>query len=184
MKKLMLLLAFLFAVSANATTITFNEGLAPIGTQLQGTSFYDSFGVSFESSLLFGPDSRLPDDGFGITNTPLTTGAINFFDAVNQIDLTWATSGTGVSFIAEAFNALGNLIDIFTFNGAGVSGSQSGVASLSGAGIVRLEYHDSGSTVAIDTLTFTSTSVPEPAGLALLGMGMLLMGLNGRKKNA
>lgn len=182
MKKIFIgLLVNLFSTGlVNATTITFNEGLAAPGTHLQGTSFYESFGVSFESSLLFGFDSRLPDDGWGITNIPSVTGAVNFDSIVNSIDLTWATSLSGIDFYATAFDSSNNIIDSFFFDG-GLSSNTFGVVSLAGPGITRLEYHDSGSSVAIDTLTFNASSVPEPATLALLGLGVVGIGYTRRK---
>jgi len=47
----------------SAATITFNEGPSASGTKLEGTNFYDSYGVSFEPSIPFGFDSHRLGDG-------------------------------------------------------------------------------------------------------------------------
>lgn len=144
---------FLFInVNTHATTITFNEGLVIPGTNLQGNSAYDAYGVSFESAVLAGPDDRFPDDGFGITNFP-SNGTISFTTGTYLIDITWMTAFSGVDFYATAYDAQDNVVDSFIFDG-GLSNETSGTARLSGNGITRLEFHDSGSYVGIDTISF------------------------------
>ena len=110
----MALMTMLSVARAGATTITFDEGLVAPATQLQGNSAYDSYGVTFESSVLFGPDSRLPDDGMGIYNSPSSLGAVNFTTPVNDLSFTWATAGAGESFFLEAFDGSHTLISSFS----------------------------------------------------------------------
>lgn len=168
-----------FAANANPITITFNEAGHPTGN-LTGTTFYQSLGIDdFANAFAFGPDSRLPDDGHGITNTPGSVASILFASAVHDISFTWATAG-GNDFYADIFDAANNLVASFFYdNNTGVSAN--GVANLAGSGIYRLEFHDGGATVAIDTLTY---SVPEPGTLALLGIGLAGLGFARRGKKA
>jgi hypothetical protein len=161
------------------TTITFNEGL-PSLTILDGNPFYDSFGVSFENSLLFGPDLCLPDDGWGIANESAAGMFANFANAQSLVSFTWVTAGEGVNFHARAFDSGNNLVDSFDFIDVPGGGSVNGVASLTGPGIVRVSFSDGESLIAVDTLTFEAAQapvgVPDPANTFTL-MGLAMTGL-------
>jgi hypothetical protein len=172
--------SLVLASKAHATTITFSEPGAPAGP-LDMSTFYNSYGVTFQNSVLFGPDPRLPGDGFGITNTT-ASGTVNFITPVSSIDLVWVTAGGGVSFFADAFDASNNLVDSFFFDGSGATASQNGTATLGGNSISRLVYHDGDSQVAIDTLTYGSATVPEPGTILLLGGGLLGLARATRRK--
>lgn len=163
------------------TIITFKESGAPSsGTQLEGNAFYDSFGVTFESSGLFGPDDRLPDDKWGITNFPDVIGAVNFTVPTSFVTFTWATAFDN-DFYATAFDTGGNPLDTFEFFN-NTTGSQSGSATLAGGLIARLEYSGCQTCeVAIDTLRFPS--LPEPSAALLYGIGLLIVGSHLRRRD-
>jgi len=170
-----LMLGGVAQLQASTITITFNEAGAPAG-QLQGTTFYNSYGVSFLSAFLFGPDARLPDDGFGITNDQSPSMTALFTSATPFVTFTWATAGANIDFFAEAYDSSNNLLDSF-FQAGGIS-STNGVATLTGAGIARVVFHDSGNQIAVDTLTYDNgiSAVPVPAGIVLSGIGAICIG--------
>ncbi len=156
------------------TTITFSEGHP--GGSLNGDPFYDAFGVSFTDALLFAGDVRLPDDGAGITNDGTPSMSAAFTNPQSLVSFTWATPGDGVDFHATAYNAANIMVDAFHYIDSPGGDSVNGVASLSGAGIVRIVFNDGGNQVAVDTLTFDGPGVPDAGATAGL-LGLALAGL-------
>jgi len=163
-----------------STTITFSEGHP--GGPLNGDPFYDAFGVSFTDALLFSGDPRLPDDGAGITNGGTPSMAAAFTSPQSLISFTWATAGDGTSFFATAYDAANAVVDSFSYIDSPGGDFVNGVASLSGAGIVRIVFNDSGNQIAVDTLTFDGPGVPDAGATAGL-LGLALAGLAAFRKS-
>lgn len=166
-----------YSADAMADTITFHEVGGPTG-DLTSQTFYGD--LSFTNATQFGVDSRLPDDGYGITNSPNTSMTVTFLNGTNSASFTWATAGTGVNFHAYAYDSGGNLVDSYDFSAGSTTGSQNGTATLTGA-ISYIVFSDGGAQIAIDTLTYNA--VPEPASLALLGLGMGAIVVHRRRKS-
>jgi hypothetical protein len=98
---------------ASAATIRFTGGRISSESQFEGIRFYNSYGVSYKSSVLIGLDSRLPGEGWDLSNSPSSTSAINFLSEIDSINLTWASVHNFTDYYATAFDSLNNAIDSF-----------------------------------------------------------------------
>ncbi|WP_251140531.1 PEP-CTERM sorting domain-containing protein [Rhodoferax sp. U11-2br] len=166
------------ASQATPVTVTFNEAGAPGLGVLDGTTFYQSYGIAnFTTAIRFGADPRLPDDGFGITNNG-SSGSVIFGEDISALGMTWAVSGQGVTFVAELYDAADLLLETFSSGGVGLFGN----ASFAASNVRKVVFHDGGTQVAIDTLTYTRGTVPEPATLALVGLALAGAAVARRRK--
>ena len=168
------------ALQAQATIINFDEVALPSLTLLDGTSYYDSYGVSFSDETFSAIDSRFAQaDNAGITSTSGSNSlvTVSFTDAIDSLEFGWLTI-TSNDLFADAFDSFGNLVDSFSITG--LSGDTIGIASLSGSGITSVTWHDGAGQIGIDYLNFNVEAVPAPSILSLLVLGMIGLGLRRR----
>jgi hypothetical protein len=170
------MLMFVLAPLADANIVTFSEIILPSTTPL--TNQYAAFDVTF-SNTYYAIDSRFLQDGYGIAEA-INPATIFFATPVSALSITWVTVNT--DFVATAYDASNNVLS--TFSAAACGADCEGVASLAGADISSVIWHDNAGLVGIDSLTFTegSTATPEPSSLLLLGTGLTgLVGFFRRK---
>jgi len=164
------------SVSATPVTVTFSEESVPNLTELDNTSFFSSYGISFEDSTTFASNAMFTEDGNGIYNSSNNLLSIVWDDAISSLSFNWAIFA--VDIYADAFDIHGNLVDSFSM----ISAAANGTGSLSGADITKVTWHDGGGTVGIDSITWELQSVPEPTSIALLGLGLAGLRLFMKKK--
>ena len=195
---LLFLITLAIALPASAAPIAINFDDAPSNTVIG--SRYSTLGVTFSNArtVSFGslaggsaPEAIYANVGGGfIPETNPVTATFAF--AVSSVSLTGLDIGEG-GFILKAFDAHGTAIDTQQFTGVGdgsgtfdtLTSSVGGIFSIAFSQIIAMGPSGIDG-IVFDNLVFTpaagTPSVPEPESLALLGLGVVAIGVARRKR--
>lgn len=193
------LLLMLVAQSAAATLInaTFADApFSPVSTSAVTITadynqwFSDNYDFTVSDAYLY-YDGRDTFDGVGIaSNSTSPGGTVLFNSATDSVSVDWVAFSSDDIFI-EAYNTFGLLVDSYYYDDMSAVDNV-GSATLSGVGISKLVFHDSGGYVTLSTITYMSGDtgggigpgplpVPAPAVLLLIAGGLLGLGLSRRR---
>ena len=156
-------------LASPAQTITFSEFVFPSLTPI--TDQYSSLGVTFSPGMFYDPQpgffptASLGDFDFSVTNNP--------------VSILFAQDQTGAAFAmltnpgTSTFEALLSGVPVESFSAATTTTDPSSFYGFEGIVFDEITITAGGSNGAllIDNLE-TSTAVPEPATLSLLGLGL------------
>jgi len=167
-----------------AATITFTENpsvapLAPVTTQ------YSTYGITATNVYLY-KDARDTFDQYGVAAlidtavhgaVPNNPGVVFFTNPANNLSIDYLViQGHPGTF--SVFDNANALLDSFTIPSS--TADLVGTYLFNASGIARLEFSGEPTYDAISTLRFdavaTTTSVPEPANSALLGIALVCLG--------
>lgn len=182
MKKIVCLFVCLFAVSANATVLDLSS-LSHGNLGVSSVVLPDAKITNLSGGTLYVGAAGINNEICGLSSSwnCQQDVEIDFNNLVS--DLSFVVSGwqPGDSVLASIFGASNNFLSSLTIanNGLFDFGTISGIS--------KLVFDDSSTSagVAYDHITFNkSSSVPEPAPLLLLALGLIGLGVSRKMKNA
>ncbi len=173
----------MFFSSVNAGVIQLDADTVGTGSELDTTALTTSLGtITFNGEIRSTADPDLialgsTGDVFDIDGTSSAQFGFDF----DVTSISFIFGGNGGVFDVVAKDIVGNIVDLF-YTADTDDGAFAGPLTLSGAGIRSLYWTDPGySFAALDNVSITgASSVPEPASIALLGLG--LAGIGWRRK--
>ena len=176
MSALLVMVALGITATANAVVINFNSTECPScvsGSPVVGNE-WSSYGITVNQAYWY-DDGRDTFDAQGLS--------INIDPA--SIDLASPSSATidywvidGFSATYSAYDTANSLLDSFAINAS--SGDVLGTYAFSGP-VARIVWSGPSGFAQISTLS-TSTTVPEPGTVALMGAGLLGLALRRRRQ--
>ncbi len=177
-------------MAANAALITFDSLPGPNGATFTGTTeegFLVTAGPNWRQGFLVG-DARPSIFSFNgegaFIGIEAVSGGLFTFDSIgfstgSNTDGSYDYAITGFLGGASIFSQSGTFAGAFGFWDNVISASS---AAFDSVGIQISNFNIS--SVNIDNIGVTVTSVPEPAALALFGIGLAALGLTRRRKTA
>lgn len=185
------LVATSIASHAAPTVISFDD----LGSGVSVGAAYAGLGVTF-SNATTGSFGSLPGGSSPIAVFSTSSGSA--FGPANSVVASFASAMATVSvtgldvgaagIVLTAYDALvgGSVVDSATFFGSGVGIGTFHTLTVSGIGIMRVAFSQAapccGDGTVFDNLSFEAGgSVPSPATPALLGLGLLALGLTARR---
>lgn len=179
MNKIIGLLLFMLSGVANAGVIYLDADSASSGLNLGTTPLITSYGtISFSGEITALVDPEFTAAGASGNNFDIVGGGATLSFDFDISSFEFIFGGNIGEFSIIAADIFNNTIDSF-YQPSTNTGEFAGPLTLSGAGIRSIFWNDTqGNFAPIDNITITTTSVPEPSSIILLGLGLAGLGFS------
>jgi hypothetical protein len=166
-------------VSKAGITVEFSEVDLPSLTLLDGTTYFDAYGLSFEDTTYYAVDSRFigagaDDRGITTTGGPDNVMTVVFTQPVSYFEA-YYTTFEGVTLEGTAYDIYGNPSAMVYTTGYGMW-SVSGLTK-------KISFNDGTGMIAVGRIDFEPTEpIPAPGAILLGSIGIGLVGLLRRRR--
>ena len=170
-------------VSKAGIIVEFSEVDLPTITLLDGTTHFDTYGLSFEDTTYYAVDSRFV--GAGVDDRGITTSTgqdnvmtIAFINPVTSFSVDWLTVSSA-DIYATAYDSGGGVLA--SFSATGLSGpTDHGNFGYAGSPVSKLSLHDGTGLIGVGRIEFQP--IPAPGAILLGSMGIGLVGWLRRRR--
>jgi len=175
-----LIMSFSAAASIAGITVEFSEVDLPSVTLLDGTAYFDAYGISFEDTTYYGIDSRfigagVDDRGITTTSGPDNLMTVVFTTPASYVQVDWVAD-LGNDFYTTVYDTGGGVLFDSHSTGTGLYYGGDAYQVFSGPLIAKMTFHDDTGWIAVGRIEFEKESIPAPGAILLVGIGAGIVG--------
>jgi hypothetical protein len=180
-----LIMSFSAAASIAGITVEFSEvDPAPL-TLLDGTTYFDAYGIAFEDTTYYGVDSRFIGAGAddrGITTAgPDNLMTVVFTTPVSYVQVDWVAD-FGHDFYTTVYDSDGGVLFDSHSTGTDLYYGGDVYQVSSGPLIAKMTFHDDTGWIGVGRIEFETDAIPAPGAILLAGIGAGIVGYLRRRR--
>lgn len=179
-----LITSFVAAASKAGITVEFSEADPGNLTLLDGTAYFDAYGLAFEDTTYYAVDNRFigagtDDRGITTTDGPDNLMTIVFTKPATYVRVDWIAADSS-DIYTTVYDSDGSVLAGSFSAGAGTLYGGDAYQVFSGPLISKLTFHDGTGWIGVGRIAFEP--VPTPGAILLGGIGVGLVGWLRRRR--